>query len=107
MTKTEEREAAKQHALKVLREMLSEGDEVGTVVTHGRGSTDWVECFVPVGNRIERISYYVKVVCDYTMTDKGIIRRGYNYDKSTDVVDSLSRALFGEGGKLFRNRLMG
>jgi hypothetical protein len=88
--------------------MLAPGDEIGTVCIHGRGSTDWVECFYPTSPRhVERISYYVARVIGATLTDKGIVKRGYQYDKAHDVVDSLSRALFGEGDLLTRNRLLG
>lgn len=97
------------HARSVLKAWLKPGDEIGTVTTHGSGMTDWVECFVPARERmgIERITYYVARVIGIRLTDKGIPLKGCGYDKAADVVDSLSRALFGQGGKLSRNRLLG
>lgn len=99
-----------EHSRKVLLKLLSPGSEIGTVVIQGRGMTDWVECFVASADsppRVIRVTYYVARVIGDKLTDKGIARRGGQYDKAHDVVDGLSRALFGEGNKLTRNRLLG
>jgi hypothetical protein len=110
---TAEQVSEREHCTQVLRDWLSEGDYVGTVCVHGRGSTDWVECFLPSVEydgrpTVNRVTYYVARAIGYTGSlEKGIALRGYQYDKANDVVDSLSRVLFGEGGKLHRNRLLG
>lgn len=103
-----ERLGEQEFALERLRGWLNEGDEIGTVVTYGRGETDYVECFLPFGKHVERVTFYVARAIGYTGSlERGIPKRGCQYDKATDVVDSLSRALFGEGGRLSRNRLLG
>lgn len=96
------------HAAKMLREYLPEGSAVGTVTKYGRGTRDHVELFaVDVRDRrVMRITYWVAVVTDSRMTENGIPRDGGNYDKAEDVVDSLSRALYGKGNALYRDRLL-
>lgn len=108
-TLTQEQRDEIAHARKVLEGMLEPGQRIGTVTTHGRGMTDWVECFAvsPGTREIVRITYYVARVCGYKMTEKGIERRGCQYDKAHDVVNTLAQVLYGDGQALIRDRLLG
>lgn len=103
----QELKEARENSLKVLHRILKEDDEIGTIVRYGRGQTDYVECFVGDGQKVNRITYYVACAIKSPLTEKGIPRGGAQYDKAHDVVDSLSRVLFGEGGKLTPARLLG
>jgi hypothetical protein len=98
----ESRATERAHCIEHLREMLQEGDRVGTVVVYKRGQTDYVECFLPGSYQgrptVERVTYWVARAIDYWGSlEKGIPRRGYGYDKAHDVVYALSLVLFGDG----------
>ncbi len=99
MTKTQELEREK--ALTRLREELTPGDTLYTVLRHvsSSGMTRWIDVYKMTEDGPEYLSWWAAKVVDSPVngTHEGIKRGGCGMDMGFDLVYSLSRSLFPDG----------
>ena len=112
MTKSRYTDEDREHAEKQLLAMFPEpGYRVATVTVYGKGQRDYVEVFgvstYDGRPEVTRCTYWVAILTDRRMTEKGIPMDGGNYSKADEIVMSLSRRLHGRDDALTTDKVLG
>lgn len=93
--------ADQQEAYDNLREVLSPGDTLHTVLRHvsKSGMTRWIDVYKIEDGEMRFLSFWVSDLLDYPMSDKhqGVKVGGCGMDMGFHLVYNVSRALFASG----------
>ena len=94
-------DAERKEAYDNLREVLSPGDTLHTVLRHvsKSGMTRWIDVYKIENGEMRYLSYWASKLLDYPMSDKreGVKVTGCGMDMGFHLVYNVSRALFGAG----------
>ena len=100
LTNAEGKRKRVQYAIKRLREMLSPGDTVFTVLRHvsASGMSRRIDLYAMRDNRPVFLTGYASAAIGWSWGDKaGMVVRGGNMDMGFHAVYTLSRTLFPDG----------